>query len=545
MSVFLRKPGPRQTRAAFTLAESLVSMGVLVVLVGGLVSAMVLSTRALPANAAERQTASRAMTAAEQVAEDTRAALWFIERAAQRVTFTVPDRNGDGVPERITYSWDGTPGSDLLRSVNGGTAAAFVSSVDSFALSYETATQTETFVAAPVESAETVLRSFRASSPVGDLAITTSRYQGEYFRPTLPADALSWSVKRASIYAKTMNSNDGVNNIELYAADGSNLPRGTSLGSRTFNEGDLSSSYAKSSYSFSGVSGLAPGSGLCLIVRGVSGGGTTVALEHQTSGVAFANAGLLTYSSSWSIRTDRAMSFEISGTYTQPGGNQTMQRTFITAIGVKLTAGGQPASAGAKTLNRPEALSAWWNTDFTQNPTLDGNGDGNPDWEARGLPINLGGLIGHSWTGTQKLFSTPDCTFLKPTRVTVRFAAAAVVGSVAEFSLPFAWGVGTYAGIVAKLTNQLDGTQTLTVATKTSDANARTLLTVSNLSNRTVELGLRLDPTLETVNIETDGRSRGTFRYDRYTPVNDEPRVTVAGSGGGGIFESVSIRVAE
>jgi prepilin-type N-terminal cleavage/methylation domain-containing protein len=193
-------------RRGFTLAESLVSMSVIVVLVGGLVSAIVLSTRALPANAAERESVRQVDTAAGQIVEEMRSAVWFIERSTRRVTFTVPDRDSDGVPERICYSWSGAAGSDLLRSVNGGTEAAFLSNVGSFAISYETAAETETFVGAPIESADTVLRSYRASS-VANALLTTTAWWGEYFQPTLPADALSWKVKQVSIYA-AKNGND-------------------------------------------------------------------------------------------------------------------------------------------------------------------------------------------------------------------------------------------------------------------------------------------------------------------------------------------------
>jgi hypothetical protein len=361
----------------------------------------------------------------------------------------------------------------------------------------------------------------------------------------LPADALSWKVKQVSIYAAKNGNDNGVNSVELWNANGANLPTGTALAAQPLLESDLQGSYQRVSFTFTGVSGLSPTAGMCLVIRGVSGANTIGVLEYQSSGVTLPAAGLLSYSGAWAIRSDRALSFEISGTYTQPGTNQTMQRTFISGVGVSLTAGGQPTTATARTLNRPEALSACWNTDLTRYPALDGNGDGHPDWEARGLPLNVDALSGQAWTGTQKLYTTPDCYFIRPTWATVRFAAAAVAGSVAEFALPFAWSGGTTASIVARLTSEADGTQTLTVATKSSESVLRTLVTVANLSNRIVELGLRLDQPQQTVNIETDGRSRGTHRYDRYTPVSDEPRATIVGSGGGGIFDSVSIRVAE
>lgn len=532
-------------RRAFTLAEAIISMSILVVLVGGLASAVVLSTRVLPSVSVQRDTAARVGNAAAQIAEEMRTALWFIERTATQVTFTVPDRNNDGVPERIRYSWSGIAGASLFREINGGGAVVFVSAVDGFAIDYRTTTETETFVGAPVESSETSLRSYRASAASNALVQTTA-WWGEYFRPTLPADAITWKVTRAAFYACSHSSSSGVNSVELRPADALYLPTSIVLAQQTMLESNLSGSFSRQTFSFSGVQGLAPSAGLCLVVLGTSGSGTTAQLEYQGSGVALPNAGLLAYKSgAWTMTPTQALSFEIFGTYTQPGPNQSMVRTYISDVTVALTSAGEPALAVASTVNRPEALLAVWSTDFTADPALDANGDGTPDWESRSGAINLALRIADSWTGTQRLYSMPNCSFLRPTRSRVRFRAAAVAGSAAVFSQPFAWTGGTTAGIVASLARQSDATQTLTVSTKTGDSTLRTLATVTGLGDRTVELGLRLNPTLQTVNIETDGRSRGTFTYDRYTPVTDTPNATIVGTGGGGVFESVSIRVDE
>jgi hypothetical protein len=49
---------------------------------------------------------------------------------------TVPDRNNDGHPETICYSWGGTAGNALTRSYNGGTASTVVPNVCQFQLTY-------------------------------------------------------------------------------------------------------------------------------------------------------------------------------------------------------------------------------------------------------------------------------------------------------------------------------------------------------------------------------------------------------------------------
>jgi hypothetical protein len=68
----------------------------------------------------------------------------FSERTANAVTFKVPDRTGDELPETIRYSWSGTAGDPLQIEYNGSAPATLVADVNQFDLSYSLRTMTGT-----------------------------------------------------------------------------------------------------------------------------------------------------------------------------------------------------------------------------------------------------------------------------------------------------------------------------------------------------------------------------------------------------------------
>lgn len=141
----MRRSQPRRPRAGYTLIEMIVSIGAGSVLMAGLGSAVFLSTTAFDVS---DTSAARRASAAEiqrQVLNDLRYARTFLVRGPDRVTFTVPDRNGDGRPDTIAYDWSGGAGSSLTYSLNGATPIVLADSVQNFTLTYRTQT-----IAAPV-----------------------------------------------------------------------------------------------------------------------------------------------------------------------------------------------------------------------------------------------------------------------------------------------------------------------------------------------------------------------------------------------------------
>lgn len=124
-------------RRGYTLVEIVVASGAAVVLVMGLTSTLMITSAALDEDDAGHDRAD-AVEVAATITEDLGRATGFSARGANFVAFTVPDRDGDDIPESIFYEWSGTPGDPLLVSVNGGTPAPVVEDVQEFGLTYGT-----------------------------------------------------------------------------------------------------------------------------------------------------------------------------------------------------------------------------------------------------------------------------------------------------------------------------------------------------------------------------------------------------------------------
>ncbi|MDO8631262.1 MAG: prepilin-type N-terminal cleavage/methylation domain-containing protein [Phycisphaerales bacterium] len=127
---------PRRRRA-FTLVELMLSMAVMTVLLGGLASAMMIASRAVPDRSTPLGATLDSAYAADQLAAELFVAKTFTVRSATAVEFTVADRNNDTVDETIRYEWSGAPGAPLTRKYNIAAAVTVLSDVNEFGLGYD------------------------------------------------------------------------------------------------------------------------------------------------------------------------------------------------------------------------------------------------------------------------------------------------------------------------------------------------------------------------------------------------------------------------
>jgi len=133
----------RRRRRAFTLLELVFAMVAMTALMGGLASALVLASRAIPDDASPAAVAIDAYYAADQIAGELFCARSFSERTATATTFTVADRDNDAIAETIRYAWSGTLGDPLTRQYNTAAAVAVVDDVREFEIRYDVKTVTQ------------------------------------------------------------------------------------------------------------------------------------------------------------------------------------------------------------------------------------------------------------------------------------------------------------------------------------------------------------------------------------------------------------------
>ena len=127
----------RQTerRPAYTLMELLISIAASSLLLMGLASSIYLASQAANPNSTTANTIQGGMTAADITAE-LRSAIMFDRRSATSVRLVVADRDNNGLPELIEYTWSGTLGDPLHRQFNQGTVVDVLEDVHAFELSY-------------------------------------------------------------------------------------------------------------------------------------------------------------------------------------------------------------------------------------------------------------------------------------------------------------------------------------------------------------------------------------------------------------------------
>jgi len=128
----------RKHCGGYTLIELVVSMIGASVLAIGLASSLVVATQSLSLGEGDLNDSRTAHRALAQLHRDVQSALSMSELTATSVTMTVPDRDGDSVPEVIRYAWSGVAGEPLTKEYNGQTATNVAENVQAFSMAWAT-----------------------------------------------------------------------------------------------------------------------------------------------------------------------------------------------------------------------------------------------------------------------------------------------------------------------------------------------------------------------------------------------------------------------
>jgi type II secretory pathway pseudopilin PulG len=148
---------------------------------------------------------------------------------------------------------------------------------------------------------------------------TIDYWCAQYFMPTLPAGATTWTLSRIELRAKSDKDTDGVMSIQIRTADASQKPTGTVLEEVTLYETELPNKDAWVNIPFSSLQGLSVSQGLCIVIKYVSGGGTVGKFKYEEDGSPMtANTHFMTSTNagaSWSNPVDNQdLRFYVHGT---------------------------------------------------------------------------------------------------------------------------------------------------------------------------------------------------------------------------------------
>lgn len=138
MSCPQRTTGRRvRCRSGQTLIELVIAMGVAGTLLVGMASATLITLRASDTSGSPLMSVLDAEAALNMMTADLQYALTISESQPTAISVTVPDRDNNGSPETIRYSWSGIVGQHLTRAYNGGAAKNIARGVHEFRIGYQ------------------------------------------------------------------------------------------------------------------------------------------------------------------------------------------------------------------------------------------------------------------------------------------------------------------------------------------------------------------------------------------------------------------------
>ena len=537
----------QRMRLGGSLVELLVSSLIAGIVVSGLQATIATTMRSVPSSDGVASTTLLTSQIADRLVTELETAIYVTERSATTFGFIVPDRDNDGIDERIRYAWTGAPGGPLTRQYNGGTIVTLASQVNLFSLTPAFKSVAEMYPSVGVEDAtESLLIDNYGTSGLQDNNITSFTWFGQYFTMTLPANSYAWRPTRLQIMAKK-NSVPGTTSVQLRPATANLTPSSTVFEQYSLIDSTMTSSYAWQSLNYNS---LAPIS---------SGGSIALALQQQTgtnSGTfqqCDAFPGLLKTTSSgvsWTYDSGKCLVSRLYGKLIRSSGTQSVNSNYLTSldIGLRMTATSPLQKSTAAFLNHPELLSDYWELKFDKNPTtVDVNGDTLGDWVVNGSGLFNMSLISNGiWQASSTQLNTnPAKDFTKTTLVDLRFRNTGVGGNGATFSVNALRTNSICAPISASLIKQPDGTQTLTLATKTSDSITKTLIRIPGLPSQLVLVHLIIAPITSSVSISVNAVPYGTFKVSPFASSDGNRFASIGASATTAEFSYARIRVLE
>lgn len=120
----------------YTMIELVVSLSIMSVLMGSMVLTIWVAAGSIDDVSSPVARITSANDVLEEITSELGLALTFNERTPHSVSFTVPDRDDDGLRETVRYAWSGVPGDPVSREYNGHRPVAIVEDVHHFDLTY-------------------------------------------------------------------------------------------------------------------------------------------------------------------------------------------------------------------------------------------------------------------------------------------------------------------------------------------------------------------------------------------------------------------------
>ncbi len=279
----------------------------------------------------------------EEIASATR----FISISSTKIAFEVADRTADAVSDTITYSWDGTPGSPLLRAINAETATEVLTEIEQFAFIATTTDHSYTTLHPGSEVKFERELSADTSTFTRVVALLNSRMQRinqyEGFSQRLrsddvPGSALYWVPSYADVLMQR-EALGGTIRLELRIAS-AGAPTSRAIAARVIKTSDLGGeTWVR--LEVPGTLMLNPSDELCLVV--ICTGGSNTASVRVFEQLVFASESAMHQSkdsgANWGTGLTTRLGYRLQGYYLPEAKSETVTSTVVERIRVELTPG--------------------------------------------------------------------------------------------------------------------------------------------------------------------------------------------------------------
>lgn len=372
-------------RSGHTMIEMVLSMTLLAIVMASVGSAAMFAAKASPSESNDDELI-RDSVLLGRIAEDISQAKYILENTSDSVTMIVPDRTGDGVPDRIRYSWSGSAGGPLTYELNDADPALLIGSVDRFEIEYAYATATSQISPVMQYGAEKVVASYTTSLLGSDEKVKETDWWGQIINASLSGGAIGFLPTKIDLYAMADSPSNGETDFTLVQRTGA-TPGSTSFGSGVIREADMTTSYDWYTFAFNESSPVTSATDVALLFSYAAG-------DHDILTLRRANLGggrLRSQDSgaSWSYDLDKSFLYRLYGhEITKVNNGYKTSRVHVTSVQVTLEADiatGTPVTRHARLMQAPQLLESFWEADFNANPTtFDLNGDGTADFNRVG-----------------------------------------------------------------------------------------------------------------------------------------------------------------
>ena len=368
---------PPSRRSGFTLVELVASLTIGAILIGGMGSAILIASHALPGRNTTPDAILRASDVVEQISNELHCAVTFTQRTATMIEIKVPDRNADLAQETIRYAWSGTPGDPLTRQYNMGTIVNVAENVQEFDLRYDLVTTTVQTPGTLTETSNCYFVNIGMIDPTPDTGyvVSDTTWCGMCFsfNPATPVGGVqvpppnptSFTIDFISHRMRKAGNGpgSGVTAVQLRAADGNGLPTSTVYDEYLIDEGILpSKSWGAPGWTATNSPSFSITDVVCLVFKADSGTDTAQILFQDTTGLPEADKTTFVTSSdagsSWTAYNDQALTQSyIYATFTASSGSTETSTYALTSVGIKLRLGMDARTrvqTAAQVLNAPE-----------------------------------------------------------------------------------------------------------------------------------------------------------------------------------------------